>query len=108
MMSRLKRVLKHAVTGYIPQGTLNDIPPPLLNQIKEEPKPEVTEPLKQEESQELSKLPDEEQPDCSEISTGLIPLRLLARSSAGARAPRMSGVSSRRTHRIAFDEALAW
>jgi hypothetical protein len=30
MMPRLKRVLKHAVTGYIPQGTLNDSPPPCL------------------------------------------------------------------------------
>jgi len=63
-MSRVKRVLKHAVTGYIPQGTGNGAPPPLLNQIKEEPKPEVTEPLKQEEPQELSKMPDGEQPDC--------------------------------------------
>jgi hypothetical protein len=48
MMSSFKRVLRHAVTGYIPEGTANDIPPPPLNQIKEEPKPEVTEPLKQE------------------------------------------------------------
>jgi len=61
-MSRVKSVLKHAVTGYIPQGTGNSAPSPLLNQIKEEPKPEVTEPLKQEEPQELSKMPDEEQP----------------------------------------------
>jgi len=64
MMSRFKRVLRHAVTGYIPEGTANDIPPPALNQIKEEPKPEVSKPLKQEKPQELSKMPDEEQPDC--------------------------------------------
>ena len=63
MMSRVKRVLRHAVTGYIPQGTGNSAPPPLLNQIKEEPKPEVSKPLKQEKPQESSKMPDEEQPD---------------------------------------------
>jgi len=65
-MSRLKRVLKHAVTGDILQGTVNNSPPPLLNQTEQKPKPEVTEPFKQEESQELSKMPDEEQPDCYE------------------------------------------
>jgi hypothetical protein len=58
--------LKHAITGYIPDGTGNSSPPPLLNQIKEEPKPEVSELLKQEKPQELSKMPDEEQPDCYE------------------------------------------
>jgi hypothetical protein len=68
MMSRVKRVLRHAVIGYIPQGTANSSPPPLLNQIKEEPKPEVSEPLKQQESQQLSKMPDEEQPACYEDS----------------------------------------
>lgn len=60
MMSRFKRVLKHAVTGYIPQGTKTDVPPPGLKQITEEPKVAVTEPLKQENPQELSKLPEEE------------------------------------------------
>jgi len=63
---RLRRILKQAVTGYIPDGSGNGVtprPPPPLNQIKEEPKPEVTEPLKQEKPQELSKMPDEEQPD---------------------------------------------
>ena len=66
---RLRRILKDAVTGYIPDGSGNGVPPrppPLLNQIKEEPKPEVSEPLKQEEQQELSKMLDEEQPDCYE------------------------------------------
>ena len=71
MMSGFKRVLKHAITRYIPLATVNDRPPPLLNQIKEEPKPEVMEPLKQEKPQELSKMPDEEQP------------RLLSRSCPG-------------------------
>jgi len=60
MMSRFKRVLKHAVTGYIPQGTKNDVPPPGLKQITEEPKVTVAEPLKQEIPQELSKMPEEE------------------------------------------------
>lgn len=64
MMSRVKSVLRHAVTGYIRTGTENSAPLPLLNQIKEEPKFHVAEPLKQERSQELSKMPDEEQPDC--------------------------------------------
>jgi hypothetical protein len=44
-------------------GTVNDTPPLLLNQVKEEAEPEVTEPLKQEKLQELSKISDEEQPD---------------------------------------------
>ena len=66
MMSRVKRVLRHAVTGYIPQGTGNSAPLPLLDQIKTESKPEVTELLKQEKPQELSKMPDEEQPACYE------------------------------------------
>ena len=60
MMSRLKRVLKHAVTGYMPQGTGNGTSIRPLNQIKEEPKLEVSEPLKQEKPQELSKMPEEE------------------------------------------------
>ena len=60
MMSKWKRVLKHAVTGYMPQGTGNGVPKPLLNQIKVEANPEVSEPLKQEKSQELSKMPEEE------------------------------------------------
>jgi rubrerythrin len=79
-MSKWKRVLRHAVTGYIPEGTGNGIRVPVLNQIKEEPKVTVAEPLKQEEpqkpvpfaltegerageramSQELSKMPEEE------------------------------------------------
>jgi len=60
MMSRVKRVLKRAVTGYIPNGPVNSIPRPPLNQIKIEAKSEVTEPLKQEITQELSKMPEEE------------------------------------------------
>ena len=60
MMSRWKRVLKHAVTGYMPQGTGNGVSKPLLNQIKVEANPEVSEPLKQEKLQELSKMPKEE------------------------------------------------
>jgi hypothetical protein len=44
-MSRIKRVLKQTVTGYIPDGSGNSSPPPLLNQIKDEP-------LKQEKAQE--------------------------------------------------------
>lgn len=57
---RLRRILKQAVTGYIPDGSGNGVthrPPPLLNPIKTDVKPEVTEPLKQEESHELSKMP---------------------------------------------------
>ena len=70
--SRLKRAKHDAEAQESIKARRNRIHParhakrqsaPLLNQIKEEPKPEVTEPLKQEESQELSKLPDEEQPD---------------------------------------------
>jgi len=64
MMSRFKRVLRQAVTGYIPNGTTNGVPHPPLNQIKIHTKSEVTEPPKQEESQELSMMPDEAQPDC--------------------------------------------
>lgn len=60
MMSKWKRVLRHAVTGYMPEGTGNGIRVPVLNQIKEEPKVTVAEPLKQEEPQELSKMPEEE------------------------------------------------
>jgi hypothetical protein len=64
MMSRLKGVLKQTVTGYIPPEPKDDFPyppPPLLNPIKTEAKPEVTEPLKQEESHESSKMLDENQ-----------------------------------------------
>jgi len=46
---RLRRILKQAVTGYIPDGSGNGVthrPPRLLNPIKTEAKPEVTEPLK--------------------------------------------------------------
>jgi hypothetical protein len=63
---RLRRILKDAVTGYIPDGSGNSVPPrppPLLNPIKTEAKPEVTEPLKQEESHELSKMRNEKQPE---------------------------------------------
>lgn len=66
MMSRFKKVLKHAVTGYIPEVTKKDVPPPGLKQITEELKVTVAEPLKQEIPQELSKMPDEEQPACYE------------------------------------------
>jgi len=62
-MSKARKVVLHALTGYISTGTEDNTPPPLLNPIKTEAKPEVTEPLKQEEPQELSKMPDEEQPD---------------------------------------------
>jgi len=41
MMSGVRRVLRHAGTGYVPQGKTNDAPPPPLNHSKEEPKPEV-------------------------------------------------------------------
>jgi len=70
--SRLKRAKHDAEAQESIKARRNRIHParhakrqsaPLLNQIKEEPKPEVTEPFKQGESQELSKLPDEEQPD---------------------------------------------
>jgi hypothetical protein len=63
MMSRvtkLRRVLKHMVTGDIPGITETPEPTP---EVKQEPKVKVSEPLKQEEPQELSKMPDEEQPD---------------------------------------------
>jgi len=60
MMSRFKRVLRHAVTGYMPEGTGNGVPKPPLNQIKEESRIAVIEPLKQEIPQELSKMPEEE------------------------------------------------
>jgi len=53
MMSRIKRVLKQAVTGYIPHGNGMQPQVPLLNQIK-------TEPLKQEKPEELTKMPEEE------------------------------------------------
>jgi hypothetical protein len=60
MMSRVKRVLRHAVTGYIPDGSGNGVthrPPPLLNQVKEEAKPRGYGLLKQERSHKLSKMP---------------------------------------------------
>jgi hypothetical protein len=64
MSTRIRRFRAHRGARHIPQGTGNSAPPPPLNQIKEEPKPKVSEPLKQEESRELSMMPDEEQPDC--------------------------------------------
>jgi hypothetical protein len=52
-------------------------------------------------------MPDEEQPDYGD-PIGPVLLRLCARSSAGAREPCMSGVSSQRMCRIAFDGRLMW
>jgi hypothetical protein len=45
-------------------GTIKDTPLLLLNQIKEEPKVQIAKPLKQEEPQELSKMPDVPNLDC--------------------------------------------
>jgi len=47
-MSKVRKVVLHTLTGYISTGTEDNTPPPLLNQIKEEPKPEASELLKQE------------------------------------------------------------
>jgi len=58
-MSKVRKVVLHTLTGYISTGTEDNTPPPLLNPIKTEAKPEVTEPLKQEESHESSKMLDE-------------------------------------------------
>jgi hypothetical protein len=51
MMSKLRKVLTHAITGYIPDGIGHGGPPPSLNQIKEEAKPENSQSLKQEDLQ---------------------------------------------------------
>jgi len=55
-MSKVRKVVLHTLTGYISTGTEDNTPPPLLNPIKTEAKPEVTEPLKQGERQTSNKM----------------------------------------------------
>jgi hypothetical protein len=63
-VTKLRRVLKHMVTGDIPGITETPEPTP---EVKQGPKVEVSEPLKQEEPQELSKMYDENDPDCNRV-----------------------------------------
>jgi hypothetical protein len=104
MMSKVRKVVLHTLTGYISTGTEDNTPPPLLNPIKTEAKPEVTEPLKQEESHELSKMRNEKQPGSYEALVYADSVEVAREISCGSD-PSLACRTLRRTERTGLRRA---